>query len=273
MLNLIDLNQSDIKYKFNWFPDGEVQIELEDFDRKNDIEVKCRITNSNELFIIQQVCDILDRQGVVYVVKILYLMGMRMDRVMDFNRPFTLKVIYNILSNCNATRIEILEPHSGRIFKFDKKNKFYEMENPIHELIKEKIYDYQLIFPDEGAILRYEHLFLFENIDPVIYCEKVRDIRTGNIVGFEVINDSELSGKPLLLIDDLCDGGRTFVNISKELKSITDVPLNIIITHLVNPKGLINLSENFDNIWITNSYKDWKNSIDNFPNNIIQINV
>lgn len=39
-------------------------------------------------------------------------MSMRMDRVMDFNRPFTLKIVMDMLWHYNASSIRVLEPHS-----------------------------------------------------------------------------------------------------------------------------------------------------------------
>lgn len=76
-LNLVRLEDSDIKYSISRFPDGEVQISLGDFSHKDQICVKCRITNAEELFIVTQVLDILDRHDVCYDVDIFYLMGMR----------------------------------------------------------------------------------------------------------------------------------------------------------------------------------------------------
>ena len=126
-LNLVHLENSDIKYSISRFPDGEVQISLEDFSHKEQIKVQCRITNAEDLFILMQVLDILDRHEVSYVVSIYYLMGMRMDRVIDFNRPFTLKIVLNSLKNCNADNIEILEPHSDAYYDYRFGGKFTEL--------------------------------------------------------------------------------------------------------------------------------------------------
>ena len=117
-LNLVHLEDSDIKYSISRFPDGEVQISLEKFSHKEQVSVECRITNAEDLFILMQVLDILDRHEVLYRLHIYYLMGMRMDRIMDFNRPFTLKIVLNSLKNCNADVIEILEPHSDVYYDF-----------------------------------------------------------------------------------------------------------------------------------------------------------
>lgn len=39
-------------------------------------------------------------------------MSMRIDRVMDFNRLFTLKIVIDMLWHYDASSIRVLEPHS-----------------------------------------------------------------------------------------------------------------------------------------------------------------
>ena len=265
-LNLVHLEDSDIKYSISRFPDGEVQISLGDFSHKEQIQVKCRITNAEDLFILMQVLDILDRHEVLYRLHVYYLMGMRMDRIMDFNRPFTLKVVLNSLKNCNADTIEILEPHSDVYYDFKFGGKFTELyveKGPSNTVWN----DFQMVLPDAGAKERYD----FQCNKTTLTCSKVRDLTTGKILEIKVDNPEVISDKPLLILDDLCDGGGTFCGIAKAFNSlgISKERLNIAVTHMVNPKGIKNLSENFNHVWFTNSYKDW----DNLPENITMIKV
>lgn len=265
-LNLVHLEDSDIKYSISRFPDGEVQISLGEFSHKEQIKVQCRITNAEDLFILMQVLDILDRHEVSYMLNIYYLMGMRMDRVMDFNRPFTLKIVLNSLKNCNADTIEILEPHSDVYYDFRFSGKFNELyveNNPSNTVWS----DFQMVLPDEGAKERYD----FSYFRTALTCSKVRDLTTGKILEIKVDNPEAISDKPLLILDDLCDGGGTFCGIAKAFNSL-GIPkerLNIAVTHMVNPKGIKNLSETFNHVWFTNSYKDW----DNLPGNVTMIKV
>ena len=265
-LNLVHLEDSDIKYSISRFPDGEVQISLEEFSHKKQIQVKCRITNAEDLFILMQVLDILDRHEVSYVLSIYYLMGMRMDRVMDFNRPFTLKIVLNSLKNCNADNIEILEPHSDTYYDYRFGGKFTELYiegSPSNTVW----HGYQMVLPDAGAKERYD----FQYVGTALTCSKVRDLTTGKILEIKIDNPEAISDKPLLILDDLCDGGDTFCGIAKAFNSL-GIPkerLNIAVTHMVNPKGIKNLSENFNHVWFTNSYKDW----DNLPKNVTMLKV
>lgn len=262
ILNLVNLEKSDIKYTLSRFPDGEVQIYLGDFSHKDKICVKCRITNAEELFIVTQVLDILDRHDVYYYVDIFYLMGMRMDRVMDFNRPFTLKIIKKILSNSNAENFSVLESHSDAICGY----RFGGLIPEKHTRPDNLTVDYQLVLPDAGAVERYEYLD-----KDFISCSKVRDTSTGKILEIKIDNPEKLDGRPLMIIDDLCDGGGTFCGIAECFKKIgiSKDRLNISVVHMVNPKGIENLSKNFNHVWFTNSYKDWKN----LPENVTMIKV
>lgn len=286
ILNLTNVDKSDIKYSISRFPDGEVQITLEEFSHKDYIIVNCRITNTEELFVLMQVADILNRHEVIWYLNIYYLMGMRMDRVMDFNRPFTLKIMQNILTSLGASRIGIFEPHSERcsepnnIFSYIDPPSLGEEEIcqfcPIFPQVREK---YQIVLPDKGAIKRS---FFRKVPESIIVADKVRDITTGRIQSIKIINPEllEKNDKSILVVDDLCDGGGTFVGLAAELKKYTDKELNIFVTHMVNPKGIENLSKTYDHVWFTNSYKDWNGFkteygkvIPALPENVTQINV
>lgn len=266
ILNLVHLEDSDIKYSISRFPDGEVQISLGEFSHKEQILVKCRITNAEDLFVLMQVLDILDRHEVSYVLSIYYLMGMRMDRVMDFNRPFTLKIVLNSLKNCNADNIQILEPHSDVYYDYRFGGKFTELYiegSPSNTVW----HDFQMILPDAGAKERYD----FQYVGTALTCSKVRDLTTGKILEIKIDNPEAISDKPLLILDDLCDGGGTFCGIAKAFNAL-NIPkerLNIAVTHMVNPKGIKNLSENFNHVWFTNSYEDWES----LPENVTMIKV
>jgi hypothetical protein len=67
VLNLIRPEKSSVKYRVIQFPDGEPHIVLENIDRKDNLSVICRVCNPTDLFILMQVGDILNRQGVSFI--------------------------------------------------------------------------------------------------------------------------------------------------------------------------------------------------------------
>lgn len=263
-LNLTDREKSTIKYKIIEFSDGEIQLELEPFDRKSEIvNIVTRISSMNDLFILQQAADIFNRQEVSFNIYILYLMGMRMDRVMSFERPYTLKIIANSINAMKPKNVYVVEPHSNKTIELINNCNKIEIQT-----IKDFKKDYTIIYPDNGAKDRYasagftEITDLFVNIfSPSIYCEKVQDVETGKLLSFNIVNVEELKNsnkEKAIIFDDLCDGGGTFLGIAAEIKKVRpDLKLAIAVTHAVNKKGIDNLLNTFDEVYITDSYKDW----------------
>jgi ribose-phosphate pyrophosphokinase len=254
-INLISLEKSDIKYRIDRFPDGEYQFVLtEEINRKEEYNVECRITNAEQLFILLQVRDILDRQGVVWVLHIHYLMGMRMDRVMSFERPFTLKIVGKMISQMGYNKCYVDTAHSIRTM-FEIRECVSLEVNPykfLTEVVNEP--DIEIVYPDHGALERYQG-----DESDELYFEKERDIETGRIKSF-IFKDVEnvLKGKCFMFYDDLCDAGGTFLGELEILKKMyPEAKFYIRVTHIVNEVGFDNLCKNFDRVYTTESYRNW----------------
>ena len=70
----------------------------------------------------------------------------------------------------------------------------------------------------------------------------------------------------------MCAGG-TFVGIANKIREVNpDRKLAIYVTHMVNPKGITTLSENYDEVYFTNSYADWDEYM-KLPDNVRIIKV
>ena len=269
----IDLrkNETDL-FKIGQFPDGEPTFEFKkELDRKECYLVIISINNPTKLYILGLVCDILNRHGVTFEVHITYLMSARMDRVMDFKRPYSLKVICSILEAFNNDTLFVLEPHSSKLTEI---NRNIIDEHICSEIIFNLFNKVNTVFinPDEGAFHRNSF-----NMPKYITFDKVRDLSTGNIIGHDINPKlSNITSIPkedaLVVVDDLCDGGRTFVSIANKLKEIApDNKRYIYVTHMVNPLGIKNLSENYDIVYFTDSYKDW--NAETLPENVTCIPV
>lgn len=55
------------------------------------------------------------------------------------------------------------------------------------------------------------------------------------------------------------------------LKVYPDRERTIYVTHMVNPKGITTLSENYKEVYFTNSYKDWNK--ETLPDNVKVIEI
>lgn len=236
-------------YKVIEFPDGELHLELDEINRKDDVDIICRIKNGNDLFILMQLSDILNRQCIRPAhIYIHYLMGMRCDRLFDLNRPFTLGIVSKVINSFNAGQVMVAEPHSLRTL--EEINNCLPNNTSLEAACAFEDNGYKLVSPDKGATERYPISFAVE-------CYKNRDVNTGKLLNFEVYAADSVEGEDLIVIDDLCDGGGTFVGLAPKLRELKPKSLSLFVTHAVNPTGINNVLEAYDHVYTTNSYCDW----------------
>lgn len=258
-----------IGYTIHRFPDGEVHLQLDEINRKESVNVVMRIRNAEDLFLLMQLSDILHRQEVVVdELHIPYLMSMRCDRVFSFDRPFSLKIVANIINSMEAKKVIINEPHSEKTSMI----KNIEVFSTAADDLEYYSLKGSICFPDEGASKRFEHFEDNYHEYPTMLCKKVRDVDTGKIVSVEIKNGFDLNGYcEITILDDLCDGGGTFVALAPTLRGLHPRKLRLVVTHAVQQKGVENVAKYFDEVIITNSYADWDKI--ELPDNVKVVNV
>jgi len=120
-------------------------------------------------------------------------------------------------------------------------------------MMKDKFY---LVSPDAGSNKKIFDLAKSIGYDgEIIRCDKLRDISTGKIIETIVYHD-DLCGKDAIIVDDILDGGKTFIEIAKVLKQKNVGKIYLIVTHGIFSNGYAELGEYFEQIYTTNSVKD-----------------
>ncbi|OKZ28828.1 MAG: hypothetical protein BHV79_17690 [Bacteroides uniformis] len=256
-MNKIDLcnkENGNIDYEIIHFPDEQAHIKLlSEMSHKQSVEVNVRITSAEWLFLLMQVLDICNRHGMKPIVKIWYLMGARMDRVMNFNEPFTLRIVMDMLNMYDADFF-VIEPHNYKIIECANWGKLSANSIPDTDIV---------CYPDEGAKNRY----ICDIRKPFIFCNKKRNLNTGKLSGFELnLRGHDINGKNVLVIDDLCDGGGTFCGIAPLIRNHKPKSISLCVTHAIQRDGILKVAALYNKVYITNSYKDWQN--ESLPENV-----
>lgn len=270
-LNLVDLSKSDFKYSIYNYPDSEKHIVLHDTDwnKYSKINVITRISSMDNLFILLQVNQILQHEGVkINRLIILYLLGARCDRRFSLGEAIDANIIQSLIGNVSAEYILFLDPHSinKKNFDFIPSEKIGTKYNLILKNLD--LYRYNICYPDEGAERRYS-----SELNPHsarLMGEKHRKLDRISIS----LTESRLldTDYPILVIDDLCDGGGTFAALANELDAIyPDFKREIWVTHAIQKSGIELLASKYNKVYITNSYKNWEN--ENLPENVTVIDV
>lgn len=112
-----------------------------------------------------------------------------------------------------------------------------------------------VLLPDDGAVGRYKIPAMAGcntwGIDVQVYnAKKKREAATGKLSGFLV---PQMPVHPTLIVDDICDGGGTFIGIAEQLPHIPDMAL--YTTHGIYSNGLKPLKKWFKQLYTTSSFK------------------
>lgn len=261
-MNYLNLNQQfqpfgkGIEFEAFTFNGGEPHLKIKTGLKSTDsVTITTRIQAFNDLGFLLLANDALQQMGIRKIHLFLpYFPGARQDRVMIKGEPLTVKVYANLINQCEFETVTIIDPHSEVTPAI--LNNVQVVNN--HHFVKKclaETYDYQLISPDGGALKKAYKLAQFLDGKEVIECSKKRDVQTGKLNGFAVYAD-DLQGKTCVLVDDICDGGGTFLGLATELKKKQAGDLILIVTHGIFSKGLQELSQYFSKIYTTNSFSD-----------------
>jgi len=295
-LNLISLEKSKIKYKISKFPDGQQQLQFEDtqiglikgytnpnFDYQ--IIIKSRLNNFNDLELI---CCAVASLRELNIEKIHlytpYFLGSRSDRKFEEGSNNYLKsVICPIINSLDFKSVTVMDPHSdvleACLNNFNKINNFALVDDALSYIISEGEEDQiVLVSPDAGAYKKVFDVAKEFNIEKIITATKVRDMKTGNILHTKIPVLDQHNDLKYIIIDDICDGGRTFVELAKAIKAgRPTAKIYLIVTHGIFSSGYSQLGEYFEQIYTTNSYKEIKevefHGSELLPTKVTQFNV
>jgi ribose-phosphate pyrophosphokinase len=284
--DLTNVDNSDIKYKISKFPDGQQTIDLEGWCQlltsDDNVKISSRLNSFKDLELI--ICAVHSIRNIEPSREILlyvpYFIGARSDRKFKQGGINYLKqVICPIINSLNLNRVEVLDPHSdvleACLNNYKKKNNHSLVKFALEQIDnKDGAQDrICLVSPDAGSYKKIFDVAKEFNIENIIAANKVRDVRTGNIVKTEIPDLRHFGPPPgyheglkYVIIDDICDGGRTFIELAKVIKERTpNAEIYLVVTHGIFSAGLKPLAEWFKCIYTTNSVVDKEEP--NFFNN------
>ncbi len=263
-LNLLNPDKSDIPFKFLTFPDGQPHLKLDTSKHENTegVTILSRISNPSDLFTVLIAKDALESAGFEHVeLTVTYLMAARMDRQMNEGEPFSLRVLARVLNQVNFKQIRIFDPHSDVSTALLERSKAISNEQFVKDCIADFTKnteggdDYWLVSPDAGALKKIHQVAQFVDAPRVAECMKSRDVKTGQLSGFKTM-ESDFEGKTCFIVDDICDGGGTFIGLAALLKSKNAGKVVLVVSHGIFSKGF-DLA-NIDFIYSTDSFKHFE---------------
>lgn len=227
------------------------------------ITITNRLNSFTDLGFLCLAVDALKRLYITNIQAFIpYFPAARQDRVMIQGEPLSVKVYADIINSLGFSKIQIFDPHSevapALLNNCEVITNYYFIQNIIAYLQHKPQY---LIAPDGGALKKIYKLanFLNNNIE-VIECSKTRNVKTGQLTDFKV-NTDNLQNKNCLIVDDICDGGATFIGLAQALKNKSAGNLFLAVSHGIFSKGFEQLGNYFTQIFTTNSIKNFNHPL------------
>ncbi len=251
-------NEKEINFQSFTFSGGEPHIKIQsDFDTNEIVTITHRLNSFNDLGLLFVTVDALRRMEVKTInLFIPYFPAARQDRVMIPGEPLSVKVYADILNAMLFNKVTVFDAHSEVTPALVNNCEVIPNHKFIYEVLKTIGNNVKLISPDGGALKKIYKVSEFLGGIEVVECSKSRDVKTGKLSGFKVYND-DLQGMNCLIVDDICDGGGTFIGLAEELKKKNAGKLYLAVSHGIFNKGFDDL-KCFDGIFTTDSFRDFE---------------
>lgn len=241
------------------FPDGTSQVWKLPDEVIAKVRDNCEATiewefgGDSEVFYVCQLAELLNALGRnIYVeVKADFLPYGRQDKPVSNDATFALTTLLNVLDISGVDEVITTDAHPPA-WDLPPICNSHSPEEHIRDAVDAVKAD-AICYPDSGARQRYAKLDL-ENQTPKpriqprprlkyprlskIILEKVRDQATGEITGLAFKLRADMDIKSILIVDDICDGGRTFIESAKLLKAeYPDADIHLYVSHGIFSKG------------------------------------
>ena len=184
-----------------------------------------------ELMTLVQLCDL--GAGRPMQLALTYLPYGRQDKAIGNEATFGLHSFMRVLRLCAFDSITVMDPHSQVVVEaLPHCRAIYP-----HAHVTAAIHTTQataIAYPDAGAVRKYTAIY--QTNCRIISGRKVRNQQTGVLTDTAIEGDP--SGQIVLIVDDICDGGRTFTALADALYTGGAQAVHLFVTHGLFSKGI-----------------------------------
>lgn len=247
------LNHTPVKY-FK-FPGGELQVKLPEKIEYDRVLLIWKPVNSDDILKLILTVDALKHAGIFDIeIDILYLPYARQDRICNPGEALSALVIVKLIDSLDVTLLRLWDIHNRDTLLLFKQTSICEME--VYDIFKRykildnfNLFNLVLCSPDIGALSRVNSIASrFELTAPITIIKK-RNPETGKIIGINLRHYWPINARNVLIVDDICDGGTTFIESAKLLRKSGAGDLFLYVTHGIFSKGFTELKLYFKHIY------------------------
>ena len=217
--------------EFGKFADGTCHVNIDCSKLEPNAPIVWLYDNDAEwmqLWFLVQHCR--DHEGYRRTLLMPYCNSARQDRTVNDDDVFTLKYFSQMVNALHFDRVEVFDAHSDVTAAL--LNHVHVLSPvPVVQKVLDKLPNIVLAFPDEGAMQRYRGQFPI----PTIYGIKSRNWQTQKVEKLILCGaTNEITGKDILIIDDIIGKGSTIYYMAKQLKELGANNIYVYASHCEN---------------------------------------
>lgn len=172
---------------------------------------------------------------------------------MEKGEALGVKVMCDLINSLNVESVEVWDVHSDVALALLNNVTNYGPETFV-QMIPVSKPNTILVAPDAGAIKKVFKVAKGLGFE-MVTASKHRSTKDGSITDTEVHCPHAYAGdRDFLIVDDICDGGRTFLELAKKLKPLTTGKILLYVTHGIFSKGIQPLEDIFDGIYVAKPF-------------------
>jgi ribose-phosphate pyrophosphokinase len=218
------------------FPDGTSQVWKIDealLMRYTPVVVTWRFEREEELIHLAQLKSLLDAYHMPAELDLPYLPYARQDKAVANDATFALYAFAKLINVMQWKSVVLHDAHSKEASRLLQSSQEHHFEAEVHYTMG-RLGCGIICYPDKGAFEKYSGMY--GRYDFVV-SEKVRDAATGAILQTAIDFTGNVTGHDVLIVDDICDGGATFIGLAKALRQAGASAVHLFVSHGLFTKG------------------------------------
>ncbi len=269
---------STLKFNKIKYPDGSFYPQIIEFGD----ELTFNINSYNDLWFLNQIKDICDHNKQELSITIPCLFDAQADRRFNKNESANLRLICDFINGLKFKSVKVFHPHNQEVVEALLDNVEFIDNYKFMFLVLQTVSDdvtswaSNKAFQDNTILLSSDaggYKWIMKLADKlewkgeVFAASKSRKFEDGKSTITQLVDREDFGGKDVIICDDLCIYGGTFVGLAKLLRERNVGKLYLAISHLTVEKPNPLLFELFDVVFTTNSkdlnYHDDQNCPEN----------
>lgn len=200
-------------------------------------KITWEFTHEGEFMHLAQLVELLRaRTELPVYLHLPYLPYGRQDKEVDNGATFALHAFARLINALGFTRVDIGDPHSPVALELIERSRAYYPRQAV-ELTLGKTQSDLIVYPDQGALRKYTRIYAGVDVG-YLWGEKVRDQATGRILSYRLSGGPSVLGRRCLIVDDICDGGATFILLAQALREQGVDSVSLFVTHGLFTQGV-----------------------------------